>query len=161
MNSETWGLLLPVASLIHTAEEYWSFDEFRQAFLPSQDQKFQKRSVFAGALIIITLFIAAIALSNYLVGGKILQFLTTLIALALQLNAIQHLFLSSCKGKIVPGTLSAVLVVIPSCLLYLMQLKNEIHYTTFDIILWSILAAILMYATIQISLRLGYLIKPL
>ncbi len=159
MSSEAWGLLLPVAAIIHNAEEYVSFDKFRQSFLSKLDPKLQERRVFAWALLIITLFITVITVSNYFVGSAILQFLTTLIALALQLNAIQHLFLSFKTEKLVPGTISAVLVVMPACLLYLMQLKMEIHYTPFDIVIWSLLAALFMYASIHISLRIGYLIK--
>lgn len=157
MKTVVLGLLLPVILILHNAEEYWSFEEFKKTHLRFIKEKFRQRKIFLYALVILTTCASGICISNYFVGGRTFQFVTTIIVLSLFLNGIQHCISSLWARKILPGTISAAFLLIPYPIFYLVSLENEIRFGIFDIMRWSLLAVIFMISSIYISFRIGYL----
>lgn len=157
MQTKIIGLLLPIILILHNIEEYRSFDEFKTFYLKKMNPKLLHRKVFGYALILLTLFVSALCISNYLMNRPLLQFATTLVALSLLINGMHHCISSLRMRKMLPGTLSSIFLFIPCTVVYLIYLERETPFGLFDLVRWSILSMILMFVAIRLSLWTGYL----
>ena len=120
-------------------------------------QNFVIGKCFCTLLIILTLFVSGICTANYLMTSRTLGFATTIIVMSLIINGIQHSVSSFLARKILPGTISAIFLLIPYSIVYLIFLEKEIQFGIFNIVKWSILSIILTLLSIHVSLWIGYL----
>ena len=157
MNTKILGIFLSGFFILHNIEEYRSFKDFKAFYLKKINEKLRHRKVFLYALILLTFFVSGICISNYLIASQTLQFATTLIAVSLFINGMQHCIFSVWTRKILPGTISAIFLLIPCSAIYLVFLEKEMPFGLIDIATWSIVSAILMLLAIHASLWIGYL----
>lgn len=158
MCTKILGLFLPMAFILHNVEECRSFEEFKIFYLKKISPKLCHRIVFLYALIILTLLVSGICIANYWTASRALECATTIIAISLFVNAVQHIVSSYLARKMIPGTISAILLLIPCSLVYLFVLERETRFSIFDIVTWGIISIILTPLSIRLSLWIGYLL---
>jgi hypothetical protein len=156
MHTKIVGLFLPVVFIVHNIEEYRSFEKFKTFYLKAINSKFRHRTVFLYALMILTIFVSGVCISNYLMTSQILRFATTIVAMSLLANGIQHCISSLWARKILPGTISAIFLLIPCSAIYLVFLEKETQFSILDIVGWFIVSMIVMFLSIRASLWIGY-----
>ena len=158
MHTEIWGLFFPAVFILHNIEEYRSFEVFNAFYLKAINSKFRHRMVFLYALIILTVFVSGLCISNYLMTSRILRFATTIVSMSILTNGIQHCISSLWARKILPGTISAIFLLIPCSAVYLVFLEKETQFSVLDIVGWFIISMIVMVLSIRASLWIGYLL---
>ncbi len=107
---------------------------------------------------IFILLVSGICIANYWTISRALGCATTIIAISLFINAVQHIVSSYLARKVIPGTISAILFLIPAPLFISSFLKRETQFGIFDIVTWGIISIILMPLSIRLSLWIGYLL---
>ncbi len=156
MNTQILSLLLPILFIIHNIEEYRHFSEFRTFYLKKVNEKLRHKKVFLFALLFLSFVVSGICISNFYIKNSSIQLATTIVTLSLFLNAIQHCLSSLRVRKILPGTVSTALLLIPYTVSYFLFLEKEISFNTLDFIQWVILSGGVMIFSIYISLWVGY-----
>ncbi len=156
MDTKILGLLLPVVFILHNIEEYRSFEDFKAFYFKTIHVKLRHRKVFGFALLILTLLVSLICIANYLATNSFLGFATTIVAMSLLINGIQHSVCSCLARKLLPGTISAIFLLIPCSIVYLAFLEKETQFGISSIISWSLVSVVSMFVSIHISLWIGY-----
>src|SRR5690348_7589882 len=106
-------VLLPLIAAVHNFDEYARYDDFVRAHHSRFLAKQVSRPAMRNTLIAVTLFVAAIAGLAYGHKGGIYVALFNITVFAAMENAIGHCFLSLKRRTLVPGTLSAAVLVLP------------------------------------------------
>lgn len=158
MSSQLIGLLLPLLFALHNLEEYRSFEEFKKFYFQMTPTKFHHRKVFLYALIILNFLAGGLCIANYFVDKPSIRFATTMVALALLVNGLQHCTSSLRMRKRLPGLISSIFLLIPGTVTYLALLHKEFPFSFADSLQWSLLAILIMLLAIRISLWLAYLL---
>jgi uncharacterized protein with HXXEE motif len=107
------NLLFPVVLAIHNFDEYSRYDDFIRAYHPRLGRKLSTRRVFRDALILLTSAAAGLGALTYVYQSAGLLTISKIAIFALLLNALGHCILSLKRRELVPGTLSAVALVLP------------------------------------------------
>ncbi len=156
MNTQFLGLLLPIVIFFHGAEEYASFDEFKKTSPFFIDKRFHHRQVFLYALLIIQAIVTLVGVWYYLTGSITLDLMTTIVVLAFLINGFQHVCSSLWHRKVLPGTISSILLIIPFGIGYLVILEKEMHYGIVSIFFLSVISLVLTFLLIHSALLIGY-----
>lgn len=158
MHTKILGLFLSIVFIVHNIEEYRSFEDFKAFYLKAINSIFHHRTVFLYALIILTIFVSGLCISNYMLTSQALRFATTIVAMSLLTNGIGHCISSVLNRNILPGTISAIFLLIPCSVVYLVFLEKETLFGVFDILGWFLVSMIMMFLSIRASLWIGYLL---
>lgn len=151
MNDKIYPLLLSAIFIIHNLEEYLSFDQMPKMIF----KKIVNRRSFFFSINILSLFVILSSILNYFLENRILQRINLLILFSLAINSIQHLVLSFWRRKLVPGTISATLLMLPCSLLYFHALFEKEKLDGFTFIMYLILSPIVMSIAIISTLWIG------
>jgi Protein of unknown function with HXXEE motif len=152
MSPSFWGLFLPACFVFHNVEEYLFYNP---AYFKFVQKKYRDKAVFLGAQIALTICVTSLCLTNYFLTGPTLQTSTTIIAFSFIMNGLQHCIQSLAFKRLLPGTITGLLLLIPSSTTYLVLLDKDARY----LIRWSLLSIPIMAAAILISLRISYLLQ--
>jgi hypothetical protein len=113
MSFPALNLLFPVVLAIHNLEEYSRYDDFMRAYHVRLPAKFTTRPVMRDATVLLTLAVAVLDGLTYFYKGAVLVAISETAIFALMLNGVGHCILSLKRRSLIPGTLSAVALVLP------------------------------------------------
>jgi hypothetical protein len=155
------NLLFPVVLAIHSFEEYSRYDDFIRAYHPRLGKKLATRRVFRDALILLTLAAAVSGALTYAYKSAVLLAISKIAIFALLLNALGHCILSLKRRELLPGTLSAVALVLPYSAVAIVIMRASLgdsFWSLFrDAMLGLILAPLAILSLLGISYGLSRL----
>ncbi len=125
MTFATLNRAFPLVLAIHNLEELRRYDDFASGFsLPRFPGRRDRATMRAAALVL-----TAIAVINsgvtYLVDGSTELLISEIATFALAVNALVHCALSFLRRRVVPGTLSAALVVLPYTAIAIVVMRHD------------------------------------
>ncbi len=143
-------LFFSLIFILHNLEEYFFFK------VPLKFKKTLSKKAFLYALILLSLTVLFLSIANIFIDSIFLKKIIFITYSAIFFNAIQHLILSCNYKKIIPGTITAICLIIPLYINYFVKegIKTYSNFSTF--IFYIILSIILMYASIVTSLFIGF-----
>lgn len=159
LNSLLFTIGLPIIFILHNIEEYLCFDKFKETFYKYIGKQFQHRNIFLFAIIMLSLIALTIVILNYNYHNKILHSFTIILFLAIFINGLQHCIGSLLLKKLLPGTLTAAILIIPFSIFMFISAKNEIFFGVESTFIYIVLSLLLMYVSIFMSLWCGYFIN--
>lgn len=161
MAFDSINLLLPVVLAVHNFDEYAEYDAFVEAYHPRLARKLTSRPVIRDAVILLTVFVAVLTGLAYFFKGGVFAAMCKVAIFALLLNAISHCVLSLKRRRILPGTWSAVLLILPYSIVAITIMRNDFGDSYPHLLLLAALGAITVPLTIIAFLWLGYGIDQL
>lgn len=115
----------PVVVAVHTLEEYMRYEEFVRASPVRLGKRFSTRRVFGGAGIVLTLGVGLLGCWDFFAGGGGSAEIARVAVFALLLNGVGHCVLSAWRRVWVPGTFSAIGLVLPYCVAAILRMRME------------------------------------
>jgi len=106
-------LMLALATVVHNIEEWRGYEEWIQVYHKRLSARRKDREVFRIVIIIFSAVVIGIGVMEYLTGPGRLTVAAKVVVFALLVNAVGHCGMSLYKRRIVPGTISAMLLIIP------------------------------------------------
>lgn len=149
-------LLLPLVLAVHNLDEYAKHEDFVDAYYPRLSRKLTARPVIRNAVVLLTVSVALLAGFSYVYNDDVLRTICTVAIFALMLNAISHCVLSLKRRRILPGTLSAVLLVLPYSVVAIMITHSESGDSYSHLALLAALGALTVPLAIALFIGLGY-----
>ena len=154
-------VLLPLLVAVHNVDEYARYDDFVRAYHSRLLAKQVSRPAMRNALIAVTLFVAMIAGLAYIHKGGVYVVLCNITILAFMENAIGHCVLSLRRRTLVPGTLSAAVLVLPYSIVAIASMRVDLASSYSSLLLLAACAAVAMPLFIIGFIWLGYGISRL
>lgn len=154
-------VLLPLVAAVHNVDEYARYDDFVRAYHSRFLAKRVSRLAMRYTLIVVTLFVAIIACLAYVHKGGIYVALLNVTIFAAMENAIAHCALSLKRRTLIPGTFSAVLLVLPYSIVAIATMRADLATSYSSLLLFAASAAVAMPLSIVGFIWLGYGISRL
>ena len=162
ISTQKISLLLPIIFVIHNIEEYLSYARLADYYFKFIDPKLKDPKVFLYAVSILSIVVVLIVGVSYFYCNKITKFLTMIVFFSIFINAIQHCINSLFFRKILPETITSILLIIPYSIIFIINMKNGSIFEFKDFLLYGILSVIVMKISILLSLKISYwLIKAI
>ena len=152
----TINLLCPVILAIHNLDEYSRYDNFVRTYHSRLPVRFISRRVIRNAAILVTMAVALLAGSAYMMESPRLILLSKVAVLAIMLNAIGHCLLSIKRGSLVPGSLSAIALVLPYSFVEIAAMRTSLGDSLLSLLHAAVLGALALPAATLLFLFLGY-----
>jgi O-antigen/teichoic acid export membrane protein len=149
-------LLLPLVLAVHNADEYARYEDFVEAYHPRLNKKLTARPVIRNAVVLLTVSVALLAGFSYMYKSDVLRAVCKLAILALMLNGVSHCVLSLKRRRILPGTLSAALLVLPYSVVAIVVMRSESGDSYAHLALLAALGGLMVPLAIALFLGLGY-----
>ena len=150
------NLLFPVVLAIHNTEEYLRFDEFIGSYRSLLPERLTSRRVVRDAAILLTLAAAVVCWLTYKHQTARLLAISKVAILALMLNGVSHCILSVRRRRLMPGTLSAVLLVLPYAALAIAKMHTDCGDSARSFVLLAACGAIAVPIAVAASLSCSY-----
>ena len=154
-------VLLPLLVAVHNIDEYARYDDFVRAYHSKFLAKQVSRPAMRNALIAVTLFVAVIAGLAYIHKGGVYVALCIITILAFMENAIGHCVLSLKRRTLVPGTISAAVLVLPYSIVAIASMRADVASSYSSLLFLAACGAAAMPLFIIGFLWLGYGISRL
>ena len=149
-------VLLPFIAAVHNVDEYARYDDFVRAYHSRFLVKQVSRPAMRNTLVAVTLFVAVIAGLAYVHKGGVWVALCNITILAFMENAIGHCVLSLKRRTLVPGTLSAALLVLPYSIVAIAAMRADLASSYSSLLLLAACGAVAMPLFIIGFIWLGY-----
>lgn len=149
-------LSLPLVLAVHNLDEYAKYEDFVNAYHPRLSKKLTTRPVIRNAAVLLTVSVALLAGFSYVYNDDVLRTMCTVAVFALMLNAISHCMLSLKRRRMLPGTLSAALLVLPYSVVAIVITYAESGDSYSDLALLAALGALTVPLAIALFIGLGY-----
>ena len=156
MALEWINLLLPIVLAVHNADEYARYDDFVDAYHPRLTKKLTSRPVIRNAVTLLTVVVALVAGLAYVYKGGVFVTICKVAIFALLLNAISHCVLSLKRHRILPGTVSAALLVMPYSIAAIVIMRSDCGDSYWYLFSLAAVGAITVPLAIMLFLWLGY-----
>jgi hypothetical protein len=153
---EWMTLSLPLVMAVHNLDEYAKHEDFVDAYHPRLSKKLTARPVIRNAVVLLTASVAALAGLAYMYEGGVAGTVCKVAVFALLLNAISHCVLSLKRRRVLPGTLSAALLVLPYSVVAVVIMRFECGDSYAFLALLVALGALTVPLAIALFLGLGY-----
>ena len=157
MNLLVLILLFPIVLAIHNADEYFRRDEFIRAYHGKFAVRFITRPVVRNAMGLLTLTATAMGLLTWIYRNQVLVEISIVAIFALMLNAVSHIVLSLKRRSRTPGTLSAVVLVLPYSAVVIATLRFTLGMPWASMLRFVALGLITTPVAIGLFLFLGYI----
>jgi len=154
-------VLLPLIAAVHNIDEYSRYDDFVRAYHSRFLAKQVSRPAMRYTLIAVTLFVAVIAGLAYVHKGGIYVALCNVTIFAAMENAIGHCALSLKRRTLIPGTLSAAVLVLPYSIVAIASMRADLATSYSSLLLFAASGAVAMPLFIVGFIWLGYEISRL
>ncbi|MGO9863506.1 MAG: HXXEE domain-containing protein [Terriglobales bacterium] len=159
-------LILGLASALHNLEEWrgfedWVSDYHMRDYHMKLSVKFNDPRVFKLALIFLSTLVLTLGILECLAGPGWLTILSKIVVFALLLNAIGHCCLSLYKQRLVPGTISALFLIIPLAATGIYIMHRDFGDTTAAMSLYLIASLAILPIAIYGGLWAGFAMKSL
>ena len=159
--SEWVTVLLPLLVAVHNLDEYARYEDFVRTYHSRFLAKQASRPAIRNALIAVTVLVTVIAALAYVHKGGIYVVLCNITILAFMENAIGHCVLSLKRRSLVPGTLSAALVVLPYSIVAIVSMRADPAWSYSSLLLLAACGVVAMPLFIVGLIWLGYAISRL
>ena len=149
-----FSMLLATVFLLHNLEEMIFFDrmpKFQYA------KKIFNRGSFLFSIVVLSLLAIFFAVWGYLYRSPIVQNVNIIVLFSLTINAIQHGLLSIWYRRIIPGTWTALFLILPISALFFMKLYELKALSCWSFVGYLVLSPAVMIALILITLWIGNL----
>jgi hypothetical protein len=156
MNIATLSLVFPVILGIHNAEEYLRYGDFVRDYQGRVAARFLRKPIIRNAGVLLTLVAAVVCLLAWLSHNEVLTEIFVVATFALALNALGHVVMSLRRRSITPGSVSAVMLVLPYSVLVIVVLRAATDASWRWILCMAALGALLIPLAVVVSLLLGY-----
>nr|WP_063573148.1 HXXEE domain-containing protein [Luteibacter rhizovicinus] len=156
MNLSTLCLFFPFILGIHNAEEYLHYGDFVRDYDGRVTARFLGRPVIRNAGVLLTLVAAVVCLLACLSQNEVLTEIFVVATFALTLNALGHIVMSLRRRSITPGTVSAVLLVLPYSVLVIIVLRASSDTSWGSILRMAGFGMLLIPLAVAVFLLLGY-----
>ena len=155
------SVALAVAFAVHNFEEWRGLDSFLRTFHARLDVRLKDRFVFAFALTFLSVAVLALAVVDWVWDPAPVRFLCRVIVLGILLNAVWHCALSLYRRQLVPGTVSALFLIIPLAAAALYAMHRDFGDTVGALGLYALLSLLMLPVAIYGSLWAGYAARRL
>src|ERR1700739_4561610 len=157
MDFRAYILLFPLVLALHNLDEYARYEQFVSAYHPRLPARFTTRRVVLIAAAGLTLASALISVLTYLLSDGWLVVSSKLSVLSLFANAVGHCIVSLRRRRLLPGTLSACVLVLPYGLVALVLMRNS-GASVRELVAYAALGAALVPITVFVFIRFAYLL---
>ncbi len=149
------SLLLPIIFMIHNMEEYLFYEKFSNCFALIKPKCNNSKRSFGWAIVLLSVLTILIIGTDYFIANKITTFLKIITAVAIFVNAIQHVTYTVFFRKILPGTITSIFLIIPYSVTFIITIKKELMITYKEFLLYGMLSIIITRIVIITSLKIG------
>ena len=156
MNLLVLILLFPIVLAIHNADEYFRRDEFIRTYHHKFAARFITRPVVRNAMVLLTLTAVAMGLLTWIYRNQVLVEISIVAIFALMLNAVSHIVLSFKRRSRTPGTLSAVVLVLPYSAVVIATSRLTLGVSWISMLRFAALGLIATPVAVALFLFLGY-----
>jgi hypothetical protein len=163
MNFNILFLILAFVFIVHNIEEWLKYEDLMRIAHKMAHKKVNPklidRFVFGTALIILSLVVFTISIIELILYPHFVMIFTKIIIFSVFFNAIWHCIVSILEKRLIPGTISALTLIIPISLLLIYMMFNDLGDTFFNLIIYIIFAMLVVPISIYTSLYIGYIAK--
>jgi Protein of unknown function with HXXEE motif len=150
------NLLFPLVLAIHNLDEYFHHDDFIHAYYSRLSPKLTSRRVVRHALVLLTLSIVLLDGLTYVYKDGLLVTVSKISIFALMFNGIGHCVLSLRRRTMLPGTLSAVTLVIPYAVFATVIMRTKLGDAYRSLLQLAVWGAITVPLATMLFLWIGY-----
>jgi hypothetical protein len=150
------NLLFPVVLAAHNADEYRRYEDFVREYHGRLSARLATRNVMRNAAILLPIVAAALAVPTYAWNPTALMTIARIAIFALMLNAIGHCALSVKRRSMLPGTVSAIALVLPYSLVCLFAMRTQLGDSWWFLLRCAALGAIATPITVFLFLWMAY-----
>lgn len=154
-------LSFPLVLAIHNFDEYSHYDDFVDAYHSRIARKFTSRRVVRYAAASLTLSAVVLAGLAYVYKGSFLLAIIKTSIFALMLNAIGHCLLSLRRRTLLPGTLSAAVLVMPYSIIAVAVMRRNLGGSYRSLLRFAAAGAVAIPLAVTLFLGIGYGISRL
>jgi hypothetical protein len=151
------NLLFPVVVALHNFEEYHGYADFVRSYPAWLAEKLTRR-VVGWAAILLTLTVTALAVATYFYRTEVLLAIAKIAIIGLALNCLGHCILSITRRRVVPGTLSGAVIVLPYSLIAIMLMRTNLQDSFLALFGYAAVGAIVTPVAIGLFLWLSYVL---
>jgi len=155
MTFTAFNLLFPIVVAIHNIDEYRGYTDFVRSY-PTWLAKKLTRRVVGRAAILLTLAISVLAVLTYFYQTDVLLTLSKIAIIGLALNCVGHCILAVKRRALVPGTLSAAILVLPYAAIALALMRTNFNDSYMAVFGYAASGAIAAPVAIGAFLWIGY-----
>lgn len=156
MTFATVNLFFPLVLALHNIDEYSRYDDFASAYHLRLTERFTTRPVVRDAMLLLTIAIAVLDAQAYASRTAVLMRASEIAIFALLLNGFGHCALSLRRHTVIPGTLSAIVLVLPYSGIAITTMRTSLEATVGSLACDAILGAMTMPLAILFSLWTSY-----
>ena len=146
--------LLPILLFFHNAEEYYYFNNFPRQYMKLFSTRLHNKNIFFYALFIIQLAVTLILIISYTTTNLFYNHLVIVINCAIIINIVQHAMGSLIFRCMMPGTWSALILLLPYEVAYITSVQT-------NILIYLCIALVVTPLCIYISLCIGHFIDKI
>ena len=157
MTFAAFNLLLPIVVAIHNIDEYRGYTDFVRSYPAWLVEKLTRR-VIGWAAILLTLAVTALAVATYFYQKDVLLMASKIAIIGLALNCIGHCFLSLKRRALVPGTLSAAILVLPYSAIAVYMMRTDLRDSFIGLLGYAAFGVIATPLAIGAFLWMGYVL---
>ncbi len=154
-------LLLPVVLAVHNVDEFSRCDDFIRACPARVGGKPATRRVVRDAAILLTLAVTVLSGFTFLFKGAALTTISQVAVFALLFNGIVHCILSAKRRAMIPGTRSAVILVLPYSVLTVVAMRTDLKDPVWSLLRYALFGALTAPLAILSFLWLSSLLSRL
>jgi hypothetical protein len=154
-------LLFPVVLAIHNFEECIQYQQFSEAYQWRFPESLRARAVIVGAATALTLAATGIFVAVLIWRTPLLFTFAKVSICALLLNAVGHCLLSLRRGKWLPGTRSAAILVLPYGVFAVIVMRTMVGDSTLNLLRYALLGALTIPLAAAVFLPVGLAISKL
>jgi uncharacterized membrane protein len=155
MSFAAFNLLFPIVVAIHNLDEYRGYEDFVRSYPAWLAEKLTRR-VLGWAAIFLTLAVTALAVATYFHQNDVLLIISKIAIIGLALNCLGHCILSLTRRALVPGTLSAAILVLPYSVIAVFMMRTDLRDSFLGLFGYAAIGAIVTPVAIGLFLWLGY-----
>ena len=161
MTSDGMALLLPVVVALHNAEEFALYGRFPGACQPRLPAPLTTRAVVGGAMILVTVAAAVLAWAAYHAEDGYAHTAVRVAVFALLWNALGHGLLSLRRRTLLPGTVTALLVVLPYAIASVLGIEAHAGAPAKQLLSLGLAGAAALPAIVLVAIGLSYSVLQL
>lgn len=129
MRFGTLVLMLALAAALHNLEEWRGYEKFAQAYYKRLNVRLRNRRVFGIALIFLSVAVSVLGVVEFVEGPGRTTIYSRVLVFALLVNALGHCAKSLRTRQVVPGTVSALLLIIPLAFVAIYVMRRDLGDT--------------------------------
>jgi hypothetical protein len=156
LNHDGIALLLPVVLAVHNAEEFAQYDRFARTFQGRIPSVLTTRKVSGGAMLLVTVAAAALAGAAHCTESEPARAAVKVAVFAIAWNALGHGVLSLRERAVLPGTVTALLVVLPYGVLAVHAMREQDGDSARRLLFFALTGAVALPTVVLAAAALSY-----